>query len=312
MYQKSRFPDVREQATGKWTGILQSLGVPDEFLKNKHGPCPFCGGKDRYRYDNKDGRGTYYCAQCGSGDGWSLLMNFRGWEFGPAAREVRQVLGLVGEDKIAAQKTEQEKREIVRAAFRETKRVSHGDPVDLYLTSRDLDEQEYPTSIRYHPSAFYAPGLSMPAMFAVMQDADGRGVNIQRTFLTPDGKKADVDPQRKLMPGTIPKGSAVRLGEVSEVMGISEGVETAMAACAMHGFPVWSAISSQLLREWVLPEGVKELVIFGDNDPLYGGQAAAYHLAHRLSVTHRDLSCSVMIPKNIGQDFADIHKGYSK
>ena len=39
----------------------------------RHCPCPVCGGKDRFRFDNKDGRGTYICNQCCSGDGLELI-----------------------------------------------------------------------------------------------------------------------------------------------------------------------------------------------------------------------------------------------
>jgi hypothetical protein len=45
----------------RWLDILPALGVPSRFLRNKHGPCPMCGGsliekvrerrKDPLRYD---------------------------------------------------------------------------------------------------------------------------------------------------------------------------------------------------------------------------------------------------------------------
>ena len=50
--------NAAELASGRWHGILTALGVPQEFLTGKHGPCPICGGKDRFRFDNKNGRGT--------------------------------------------------------------------------------------------------------------------------------------------------------------------------------------------------------------------------------------------------------------
>ena len=48
-------------AKGKWRGILLSFGIPEKCLQNKHGPCPLCESKDNFRWDNKDGRGTYIC-----------------------------------------------------------------------------------------------------------------------------------------------------------------------------------------------------------------------------------------------------------
>ena len=50
---------IKELAIGMWPQILPALGVGRGFLENKHGPCPLCGGKDRYRFDDKNGRGTF-------------------------------------------------------------------------------------------------------------------------------------------------------------------------------------------------------------------------------------------------------------
>ena len=68
-------------------------------------------------------------------------------------------------------------------------------------------------------------------------------MTLHRTFLRPDGSgKAEMRSPRKLMPGTVPEGSAIRLGPVGAVLGIAEGIETALAASMMFEMPVWSAI----------------------------------------------------------------------
>ncbi|MCV5836930.1 DNA primase, partial [Escherichia coli] len=56
---------------GHWAQILPALGV--NILKNRHQPCPVCGGKDRFRFDDQEGRGTWFCNQCGAGDGLALV-----------------------------------------------------------------------------------------------------------------------------------------------------------------------------------------------------------------------------------------------
>ena len=66
-----RINEITTQAVGKWQSIFSSLGI--DVGNGKHCPCPVCGGKDRFRFDNKDGRGTYICNQCGSGDGLELI-----------------------------------------------------------------------------------------------------------------------------------------------------------------------------------------------------------------------------------------------
>jgi len=60
----------------RWEEILFQLGIDLPRL-NKHGPCPCCGGKDRFRFDDKDGRGTWFCNQCGNGDGLDLIVKVK-------------------------------------------------------------------------------------------------------------------------------------------------------------------------------------------------------------------------------------------
>ena len=67
---------LREQHAHHWHGILVGLGVPASALVNKHGPCPVCGGNDRFRFDDKEGLGTFICSHCGAGDGPKLAMLF--------------------------------------------------------------------------------------------------------------------------------------------------------------------------------------------------------------------------------------------
>jgi len=84
---------VREVARGRWRDtIYPALGV--EVGHGKHGPCPHCGGKDRFRCDDRDGSGSHFCNQCGSGDGFALVMKMRGSDFPEALRLVAGVLQL--------------------------------------------------------------------------------------------------------------------------------------------------------------------------------------------------------------------------
>ena len=64
--------DVVAAACGHWPELLAAMGI-DIPRRGKHGPCPACGGKDRFRLDDKTGRGTFICSQCGSGDGLDLV-----------------------------------------------------------------------------------------------------------------------------------------------------------------------------------------------------------------------------------------------
>ena len=93
--------ELRNQAAGRWPDIHNCLGIDASHLRNRHMPCPGCGGHDRFRYDDKDGRGTFYCGGGGDpvhGDGFELLSHIYGWDFKTAANEVRRVLGVTSGD----------------------------------------------------------------------------------------------------------------------------------------------------------------------------------------------------------------------
>lgn len=97
--------DVITAAMGRWSEILEALaGLRPEQLCNRHQPCPICGGRDRYRFDDKDDSGSWFCNQCGGkdhmgggGSGMDLLMRVRHWSFRQACQEVERYLGLAGD-----------------------------------------------------------------------------------------------------------------------------------------------------------------------------------------------------------------------
>lgn len=295
-------------AKGKWRGILISLGLPERALQNKHGPCPLCGGVDRFRWDNIEGKGTYFCSQCGAGDGLKLAIEHTGQLFPQVAAQIDAILGNVKPD--APSKTgmsDNEKRQALRLAWSESRPVVPGDLAHRYLTTRGVEELIYPKALRFSPSMRDGEGGTRPCMLAMVgRHGEEKFVSMHRTFLQPDGKaKAEMAAPRKMMPGVLSDGACVMLSEYNGgPLGIAEGIETAMGASALYNLPVWSAINSTIMQKWVPPEGRDEVAIFADNDLKFGGQAAAYHLAHRLSC--KGISVTVHIPAMVGEDFNDI------
>ena len=87
--------EVIRAANGRWPQVFTSLGI-DTPKHGRHGPCPVCGGKDRFRFDNKEGRGTWFCNQCDTraGDGLSLVANVTQLTLSEAAKQVAGTLGL--------------------------------------------------------------------------------------------------------------------------------------------------------------------------------------------------------------------------
>lgn len=102
--------EVLLKATGMWQKILPQLcGMQETTFNGKHQPCPCCGGKDRFRFDDNlenKGDGGYVCSQCGSGNGLSLLMKSTGVEFGAAITMLGDWLACVPVEKVAMIKKE--------------------------------------------------------------------------------------------------------------------------------------------------------------------------------------------------------------
>lgn len=291
-------------ARGKWRGILLSLGVDEKFLNPKHGPCPFCEGTDRYRWDNKGGSGSFICNQCGAGDGIELLKRWHGWDFRKTAQEVDRIVSGVSPEKQKPEQSAEQRRDMLRRLWSSSRAIAEGDLAWKYLTARNVLPKALPLSLRFAERCPIPGGGQSPAMLALVEDSDGVAVTIHRTFLGPDGK-ADIANPRALMPGTIPEGSAVRLYAIhGERLGIAEGIETAIAAAKRFKVPTWAALNANLLSKWTPPAGVSEVLIFGDCDAKFGGQAAAYALAHRLSA-RMGIAATVHIPEVVGRDWAD-------
>jgi len=99
-------------------------------------------------------------------------------------------------------------------------------------------------------------------------------------------------------------GAAIRLTAVSQVLGIAEGIETALAASELFEVPVWSCISTAGIESFEPPAGVREVIVFADHDENFAGQAAAYRAAHRLKLKRYDVE--VCIPPEPG-DWLDFH-----
>ena len=296
--------DIHEATQGRWRGILSHFGLSQAVLSGKHCACPICqAGVDRFRFDDKAGRGTWFCTHCGAGSGVDLVMKLKGWDFRQATAEVRGLVGAGAAEPIKAGLSDEDKRRMRIDLWRQSQPVERGDMVDAYLAAREIDQPSYPNTLRFCRSCRYSSEQSFPAMVAAVQDAEGLAVTLHRTFLQ-GTYKAPVDSPRMLMPGSIPNGSAVRLGEPGEVLGIAEGIETALAASDLYQVPAWAALNASLLAEWEPPAGVSEVVIFGDNDANYTGQRAAYQLAHKLS--RKPLKVTVLIPKEVGTDWNDV------
>ena len=141
-----------------------------------------------------------------------------------------------------------------------------GSLIETYLRSRSITIP-VPPSLRYSTA---------PAMIAAVQAPGGRIIAVQTTKLTNIGRKAPVEIPR-VTRGALGAG-AVRLGKASDVVGIAEGVETALAAMQLTEIPCWACIGAKRMHLVALPDSVRELHIFADNDK--SGEEAAERTAN--------------------------------
>jgi putative DNA primase/helicase len=266
-----------------------------------------CGGKDRWRWDNKEGRGTWICSQCGAGDGIALVMRKNGWEFCEAAKRIEAIIGSTPVDAPKRERSDRAKRDAMNKLWRSSKSIEISDPAGRYLFRR-AGLTSFPACLRiaYHVRYQSDCPSFHPAMIAMVSGPNGSPSILHRTYLTDDGRKAPVIEPRLFMPGTIAKGAAIRLAPAGDALGIAEGIETALSASALFGVPCWAAGNAGLLAAWQSPPEAKRIVIFGDNDPDYGGQAAAYALAKRLGLDGRIVE--VQIPTKVDTDWNDVHE----
>lgn len=260
--------DVAALARYQWPQLFKQLGIniPEH---HRHGPCPCCGGKDRFRMDDLDGRGTWFCNQCGAGDGLDLIARYSGGSLIIAARKILD-LNLVP----------------LALPVREIWQTGNIDVrVRALLRHCDIGEAPYLVKRGWHSTQwlltekgsrvisnvrFGAGTLVLP-----LRDIGMRLTGVQ--FIRQDGCKY-------LLPGSHLKSSFCPVHEATANgigewlpdhqtpagIVITEGYATALAVAPLHYFPVVAALSANNLlnvaRALRLQWPECHLILAGDND----------------------------------------------
>ena len=298
-----------DAAKGYWPEILKKLGVDSYYLNGNHTDCPICGqGKDTFRFDDKNGSGSYFCGKCGAGYGINFVMNLLNLSFAGAAKQVDEIIRNE-----PVQKTQKSKPRDPRPLLKSIAKGLHpiiGTEAEKYLHDRGLEIIS--DELRFHSGLVYwgrdnngnaVNRGKYSAMVAPIISPDGKHLTYHITYLS-NGRKANVDSPKKVMKPIEPiRGGAIRLFQPTESLGIAEGIETALAVHQHYKVPVWSTASANGMASVVLPDKVKKILIFSDNDKSYTGQQAAYSLASRLKKMGK--SVKVYTPTKQGTDFLD-------
>lgn len=216
-----------------------------------------------------DGRaGVFGCWRLGVSEVWSATAPGQMTRSERVALH-RQVQAAKAERQRA--QAEQWGRNAGRIAFlwRQCREVTQGDPVHRYLCQRlALAGLAVPAVLRLHPAMPYMhdgeSAGTWPCMVAPIVGTDGKPRALHRTYLTPDGRKADVPgPVKKLTPACgLLAGGSIRLREPDAAgnLGVCEGIETALAAFCASGVPTVAAYCAGALAGFHWPAGVRRLV----------------------------------------------------
>ena len=326
--------DVKAETYGRWEEIFKDLagGALDAAMDKPgfHVSCPIHGGRggDGFRlFKDYHTTGGGICNTCGGkSNGFAVLSWLKGIAFRDAVKEVAN--WVRGGSNMAAAPIKRppppeakpidytKAAENIQQVWTESQPIL-GTVAELYLAQRGIYRENIPPSLRFHPRLkFYDPKDKkdygyFPTMLAPVKNKDGLILSLHRTFLTEKGEKAPVPEPKKLMAKCADLGgSAIKLWTPRDVLGLAEGIETALAARAIARIPVWSCVSAVLLELVEVPDSVRHVVIWADKDRTFTGQKSAEKAADRLA--ERGKTVEICTPEGLipedkkGIDWLDV------
>lgn len=160
-------------------------------------------------------------------------------------------------------------RELAISIWRGLSANTRGTPTEAYLNSRAISH--IPACIRHDPHAKYRDennvlqtGQALTCLYSTV----GEPVSIQRTFLTKDGAKLDIEDNKRFLGERI--GSAAELAPAGEILGLAEGNEDGLSVMDFFDLACWAVGGAKVYRHAVIPDHVKHIVIFTQ----HGAEAA--------------------------------------
>ena len=322
-----RMVSTIEAANGYWDAILAHF-IGTDFLKytRKEGPCPNCEGETRFRYDNKDGSGSFYCRHCGAGYGIDLIQRVMSWDFKTAAFEIDKYLKVNQAVKDGYVNKEVDHTEMLNKISSVLLPVTNKDIVDFYLKERGIKEYDQRYFRRLPRYPYYNEDGKIighaDCMCCRIVNSAGKRIGYHLTYLL-DGVKAQyvnsaMNPSRKVRgkqsDGVIPLASYHEKckDKKYKILAVAEGIETALAYTQHNGHICWSTINAGNLLKFEPPMDVNILVIVADNDESFTGLDVASSLARRLQNEVKQgkkpnlRMIKIVIPVDKGKDYLDV------
>ncbi len=241
------------QLEGKWRGRSGSCRCPAHDDRSPSMSVT----------ETRDGRPLVYChAGCSQTELLSALRARGLWD-GDAKVDPSYPGYLTRPHDGHRDRDDRERQQYARDLWDRSNRIK-GTLVAEYLNRRGIRLPNWPDDLGYMPLLEHKPsGKSFPVMIAALRDGRGQVVAVQRTWLAKDGSaKAPVE-SPKMTVGPMGK-AAVKLSGAGPIIGLAEGVETALSARMLFQIPVWATLSANRLGAVELPLEVESLVIFAD------------------------------------------------
>ena len=188
-----------------------------------------------------------------------------------------------------AEPTPADKLKFARTIWREAQ-SARGTLADIYCTSRDLELSpggDLNDWLRFHPRLRHPTGIWLPGIVCLVRDPlTNAGLGIHRTFLTDQGGKTSLKPDRALLGGGgLGVIKIVADTEITTRVELVEGIESGQAlltAARRQGYmppPIWAAVSASAFAKFPVLAGIETLVLHPDNDP--AGHKAAQEVVER-------------------------------
>ncbi|EJC3595753.1 toprim domain-containing protein [Salmonella enterica] len=270
---KMNVTETVKQACGHWPRILPALGV--KVIKNRHQSCPVCGGSDRFRFDDKEGRGTWFCNQCGAGDGLKLVEKVFGVTPSEAAGKVNAVTGNlspVAPEVIAVAEAETvADRKAASGLAAKLMEKTRPATSNAYLTRKGFHALECLTLTAIHKTG----GVMFRAGDVVVPLYDDTGALVNLQLINADGLK------RTLKGGQVKGACHVIEGkkQAGKRLWIAEGYATALTVHHLTSETVMVALSSVNLLSLASLARQKspacQIVLAADRDLNCDGQSKA-------------------------------------
>jgi hypothetical protein len=274
------------------------------------GPCPACGGRDRFSINVK--KQIWNCRGCAKGgDVVDLVRHLDGVDYraaiatlggGDERKPIAPAKPTVHHEK---ESDDQEKTERALRLWDEASPIQ-GTLAETYLQRRHLELPADDEALRYYsPCPFGAE--TYPCLLALFRDiVTNEPRAIHRIAITSGGILIG-----KRMLGRV-GGAAIKIdadNAIEQGLVIGEGIETCLAARMRALKPCWALGSAGAIKQFPVLAGIDCLTILVDNDePDRNGRRAGPDAAAECSARWGQAGREVrrILPRRQGTDMADL------